>query len=120
MHPFPVMRLRLIFLFSVWLVAASAAIERPDAIVLAVGDMHSAYERTAQFVARVDRVQKENPGVPLAVLIDGDTFELGNAVAKRSGGDIEFAMFAALAQRAPTILNLGNHEPEFYELADTV
>ena len=90
------------------------------AIVLVTGDMHSAYERTAQFVARVDRVRAENPGVPLAILIDGDTFELGNAVARRSEGAIEFAMFIALAQRAPTVLNLGNHEPEFFDMAETV
>jgi len=102
------------------LAGCAHAVERPDAIVVVAGDMHSAYERTAQFVARVDRVRTENPGVPLAVLIDGDTFELGNAVAKRSAGAVEFAMFTALAQRAPTIVNLGNHEPEFYDLADTV
>lgn len=96
------------------------AAEPPAAIVLVAGDMHSAYERTAQFVARVDRVRAENPGVPVAVLIDGDTFELGNAVAKRSSGAIEFAMFAALASRVPTIVNLGNHEPEFYAVAETV
>jgi 2',3'-cyclic-nucleotide 2'-phosphodiesterase (5'-nucleotidase family) len=29
-------------------------------------------------------------------------------------------MFTALARRAPTILNVGNHEPEFYDLAETV
>jgi len=29
-------------------------------------------------------------------------------------------MFAALAREAPTILNLGNHEPEFYDLPETV
>jgi len=92
----------------------------PEAIVLITGDMHSAYDRTAQFVARVDRIKVENPGVPLAVLIDGDTFELGNAVAKRSEGAIEFAMFAALAKRAPTVLVLGNHEPEFFDVAETV
>jgi 5'-nucleotidase/UDP-sugar diphosphatase len=92
----------------------------PEAIAIITGDMHSAYERTAQFVARVDRVRTENPGVPLVVLIDGDTFELGNAVARRSGGAIEFAMFAALARRAPTVLNLGNHEPEFFDMAETV
>jgi len=33
---------------------------------------------------------------------------------------VEFAMFAALAQRAPTVLNLGNHEPEFFDMAETV
>ncbi len=113
---------RLLILFSTLLVIArvGAAANRPEAIVLVAGDMHSAYDRTAQFVARVDRVKADNPDVPLAILIDGDTFELGNAVARRSEGAVEFALFAALAQRAPTVLNLGNHEPEFFGMADTV
>jgi len=91
-----------------------------EALVLVTADQHSAYERTAQFVAVVDRLKTENPGLPLAVLIDGDVFEYGNVVARRSGGEIDFAMMAALARRAPTILNLGNHEPEFHDLAETV
>lgn len=97
-----------------------AAEPAPEAIVVVAGDMHSAYERTAAFVARIDRLRADNPGVPLAVLINGDTFELGNAVARRSEGAVEFAMLAALAQRGPVILNLGNHEPEFFGLAETV
>lgn len=98
---------------------ASSAAETTLGIFILIGDQHSAYERTAQFVARVDRLKAQNPGVPLVVLIDGDTFEQGNAVAKRSAGEIEFAVFAALARRAPTVLNLGNHEPEFYDPAQT-
>ncbi len=110
-----------LFFAALTLIATRVAFAAPpDAIVLVAGDMHSAYDRTAQFVARVDRIKNENPGVPLAVLIDGDTFELGNAVARRSEGAVEFAMFTALAQRAPTVLNLGNHEPEFFDMADTV
>ena len=111
---------------SIWfcalatLAAAATASSGVEAIAVVVGDQHSAYERTAQFVARVDRVRAENPGVPLVVLIDGDTFEQGNAVARRSAGAVEFAMFAALARRAPTVLNLGNHEPEFFDVAETV
>jgi 5'-nucleotidase/UDP-sugar diphosphatase len=111
-------------LFAALLFAAagllSAAEPAPEAIVVVAGDMHSAYEKSAAFVARIDRLRAENPGVPLAVLIDGDTFELGNAVARRSEGAIEFAMLAALAQRGPVILNLGNHEPEFFGMAETV
>jgi 2',3'-cyclic-nucleotide 2'-phosphodiesterase (5'-nucleotidase family) len=91
-----------------------------EALVLVIGDQHSAYDRTAQLVATVDRLKAENPGLPLAILIDGDTFEYGNVVARRSSGAIEFAMFSALAARAPTVLNLGNHEPEFFDLAETV
>lgn len=92
----------------------------PEAIVVVVGDQHSAYERTAQFVGRIDRLKREHPGVPLAVLINGDSLEYGNAVARRTAGAIDFALFAALAQRAPTVINLGNHEPEFYDVAETV
>lgn len=107
------------FLFSA-AVFGRAATPAPDAIVLIAGDLHSAYDRTAQFLAHVDRLRTENPGVPVAVLINGDTFELGNAVAKRSAGAVEFALFTALAARVPTVVNLGNHEPEFHAVAETV
>ena len=108
-----------VFLFSA-AVFGRAATPAPDAIVLIAGDLHSAYDRTAQFLAHVDRLRTENPGVPVAVLINGDTFELGNAVAKRSAGIVEFALFTALAARIPTVVNLGNHEPEFHAVAETV
>jgi len=114
------MRLRLLALPLLCFALLAPAAEPPAAIVLVAGDLHSAYERTAQFVARVDRVRADNPGVPVAVLIAGDTFELGNAVALRSAGAIEFAMVAALAQRVPTVVTLGNHEPEFHGVAETV
>lgn len=91
-----------------------------EALLLITGDEHSAYERTAQLVATVDRLKAENPGLPLAILLDGDTLEYGNILARRSHGAVDFAMFTALAARAPVILNLGNHEPEFYDLEDTV
>lgn len=92
----------------------------PEGLVVVVGDQHSAYERTAQFVGRIDRLQRENPGVPLAVLINGDSLEYGNGVARRTAGAIDFALFAALARRALTVINLGNHEPEFHDVAETV
>lgn len=94
--------------------------QQPEAIVFIIGDQHSAYERTAQLVATIDRIRNEHPALPSAILLDGDTFEYGNVVARRSSGAVEFVMFGALAQRAPTVLNLGNHEPEFYDLAETV
>ena len=87
---------------------------------MVAADQHSAYERTAQFVARIDRLRTENPGVPLAILIDGDAFELGNAVARRTNGAIDFAMFAALAKRGMTVVNFGNHEPEFFGVEETI
>lgn len=93
---------------------------QPEALVILTGDQHSAYERTAQVVATVDRLKAGHPGLPLAILLNGDTLEYGNIVARRSAGAVDFAMFAALARRAPTIVNLGNHEPEFSGMAETV
>lgn len=101
-------------------VASAAAPEGAEALVLIIGDQHSAYERTAQLVGRVDRLRAEHPGLPMAMLIDGDVFEHGNVVARRSAGEIDFAMFAALARRLPTVLNLGNHDPEFHDVAEAV
>lgn len=100
--------------------ACAAALAGTEVQFVIVGDQHSAYERTAQLVAHVDRLRAEDATLPLAVLIDGDAFEYGNVVARRSAGAIDFAMFAALARRAPTVLNLGNHEPEFHDVAETV
>jgi 2',3'-cyclic-nucleotide 2'-phosphodiesterase (5'-nucleotidase family) len=91
-----------------------------DALVIIAADQHSAYERTAQFVAAVDGVHAAHPGLPLAILLDGDTLEYGNVVARRSRGAVDFAMFAALAKRGPTVINLGNHETEFDDLGETV
>ncbi len=97
-----------------------AAPSGAEAVLVVTGDMHSAYERTAQFVALVDRLKEENPSLPLAVLLNGDTQEYGNSLARRSGGEVDFALYAALVRRAPTILNLGNHEADYFALEETV
>jgi 2',3'-cyclic-nucleotide 2'-phosphodiesterase (5'-nucleotidase family) len=99
---------------------AFAAPAQPEALFIVTGDQHSAYERTAQLVGLVDRLKAEHPGLPMAILLNGDTQEYGNAIAQRTGGAIDFAMYAQLAKRAPTLVNLGNHEPEFYDVAETV
>jgi 2',3'-cyclic-nucleotide 2'-phosphodiesterase (5'-nucleotidase family) len=117
------MRARLAATLTIILALSSARAQRadaPEALVLIAGDQHSAYERTAQVVAAVDRLKADHPGVPIAILLDGDTLEYGNVVARRSAGAVDFAMFTALATRAPTVVNLGNHETEFDGLAETV
>ena len=114
-------RLRRLRLFAAaLLLAALARAEEPEAILVVMGDQHSAYERTAQFVGLVDQLRAKHPGVPLAVLLDGDTQEHGNVIARRSHGAIDFEMFRALARLAPTYLNLGNHDPEFFDVVETV
>ena len=109
----------LLFTFLLGVCVARSA-THPDAIFVAIGDQHSAYARTAQFVGHVAQLRADNPGVPLAVLVDGDAFELGNVVSQRSGGAIDYAMYAALARLAPTIVNLGNHEADLTDIPATV
>ncbi|WP_313453905.1 metallophosphoesterase, partial [Brevundimonas sp.] len=77
--------------------------------VLAVSDMHSAYERTAQLLAAFETEVRSNP-VPHVIAIDGDIFEHGNVVAVRSGGAVDWAFLRALPAIAPTVFNLGNHD----------
>jgi membrane-bound lytic murein transglycosylase D len=91
-----------------------------EALLVVTGDMHSAYERTAQFVGLVDQLQAGHPGLPVAILLNGDTQEYGNSLARRSAGEIDFALYAALARRAPTVLNLGNHDADYLAVEDTV
>jgi len=92
----------------------------PEALLVVLGDQHSAYDRTAQVVGLLDRIRLKNPDLPVAVLLNGDTMEWGNVIARRSHGAIDFEMMRELANRVPTFLNLGNHEPEFYDVAETV
>ncbi len=110
----------LILAFCALPFSRAAEASRPEALLVVLGDMHSAHERTAQLVARIDQLRVENSGVPLAILINGDSFEYGNGVARRTAGAIDFALLAALAARGPLVVNLGNHEPEFLDVTETV
>lgn len=96
--------------------------KRADVIgrVLAISDMHSAYERTAQLLAAFETEVRSNP-VPHVIAIDGDIFEHGNVVAVRSGGVVDWAFLAALPAIAPTVFNLGNHDNDLTtDLAEVV
>jgi 2',3'-cyclic-nucleotide 2'-phosphodiesterase (5'-nucleotidase family) len=95
----------------------AAALPRPlraaagaEAILVALADLHSPYARLPAVLAGIDALRAEAAGVPVAVLINGDLFERGNAVALRSGAAPDWAFLAALAARGPVVLNLGNHE----------
>jgi 2',3'-cyclic-nucleotide 2'-phosphodiesterase (5'-nucleotidase family) len=98
----------------------AAAPAGAEALLVITGDMHSAYERTAQLVGLVDQLQAGHPGLPVAILLNGDTQEYGNTLARRSAGEVDFALYTALARRAPTVLNLGNHDADYLAVEDTV
>lgn len=77
--------------------------------VLAMSDLHSAYERTGQLLAAL-AAEVAARKVPHVIAIDGDIFEHGNVAAVRSNGEIDWAFLAALPKIAPTVVNLGNHD----------
>ncbi|WP_423069284.1 metallophosphoesterase [Devosia sp. CN2-171] len=83
----------------------------PAARLIILSDLHSAYERSAQLLAAVAAEIAANPA-PAAILINGDVFELGNVVATRSEGAVDWKLLEKLSRLAPTVLNIGNHEPD--------
>ena len=88
--------------------------------VLAVSDLHSAYERTAQLLAAFEHEIRSHP-VPHVIAVNGDIFEHGNVVAQRSDGVVDWTFLAALPSLAPTVVNLGNHDNDLTpDLADVV
>ncbi|MGN6062307.1 MULTISPECIES: metallophosphoesterase [Brevundimonas] len=102
--------------------APAFADERPAAVigrVLAMSDLHSAYERSAQLLAALRAEVRSRP-VPHLIAIDGDIFEHGNVVSVRSEGAIDWAFLTALPAIAPTVVNLGNHDndltPDLHEV----
>jgi 2',3'-cyclic-nucleotide 2'-phosphodiesterase (5'-nucleotidase family) len=98
----------------------AAAGQGPSAKILMLSDLHSPYARLAQLLRRIEAVVARD-GAPSLILINGDVFEYGNVVARRSGGAIDWAFFEALAKRAPVVLNLGNHDADLVDdLAKTV
>ena len=88
--------------------AQSAA---PAGRILILSDLHSAYERSGYLLAAL-RAEVAAHAVPHLIVINGDVFESGNVVAARSGGIIDWAFLKAVADLAPTVLNIGNHEPD--------
>lgn len=86
------------------------AAQKPLRVVI-LSDLHSAYERMGQLLSAIEKQVASNEG-PHLVVLNGDLFESGNVVATRSGGEIDWAFLAALAKVAPTVVNIGNHEPD--------
>ena len=88
--------------------------------VLAMSDLHSAYERTGQLLAALE-AEVVGHSVPHVIAINGDAFEHGNVAAVRSGGAIDWAFLGELPKIAPTVFNLGNHDNDITpDLADVV
>lgn len=100
---------------------ADAPMTGADLLLIAMSDLHSAGERAAAVLGAVDAALAANRGVETLILLNGDAFERGNAVALRSGGAADWAFLSALRRRAPVVLNIGNHETALLDdLAEVV
>jgi 2',3'-cyclic-nucleotide 2'-phosphodiesterase (5'-nucleotidase family) len=105
-----------------FLAATAAALASPAwtrqptaaAKLFLLSDLHSAYGRMPAILAAVDRVLARHRG-PAAVLLNGDLFEYGNVVARRTDGALDWAFLEALVRRCPVVLNLGNHDADIGE-----
>ncbi|SIQ01839.1 2',3'-cyclic-nucleotide 2'-phosphodiesterase/5'-or 3'-nucleotidase, 5'-nucleotidase family [Rhizobium sp. RU35A] len=89
---------------------ARAAEPGVDLIILS--DLHSAYERMAELLQVVE-TRVASASRPQVILFNGDLFESGNVAAARSGGEADWTFLGTLARLAPTVFNIGNHEPDF-------
>ena len=88
----------------------SLAQSSSDAVLFTLADMHSPYARLPAILDRLRSLRAEAAGRPTALLINGDIFERGNAVALRSGAAADWAFLSAVAAEMPVYVNLGNHE----------
>ncbi len=87
--------------------------------ILSIADLHSPYGRLPQLLALMRERAAEAGDV--LIVVNGDLFELANPVATRSRGAADMAFLSELAEIAPVIVNIGNHEPDFVgDMAEVV
>lgn len=101
--------------FSLMLAAllVAAASFAQDAIFINVADTHSAYDAYPQIISAVWGIAITNPQADTYVVFNGDVFELGNTVASRNAGQLDWEFLERLNEIAPVIFNIGNHEFDF-------
>jgi 5'-nucleotidase/UDP-sugar diphosphatase len=93
------------------LLAEPAWAAAPRLRVLMLSDLHSGYGRMPALLETMRRAVRRD-GAPSLILLNGDLFEQGNVVARRTQGALDWAFLEALAHLAPVVLNLGNHEAD--------
>lgn len=99
-----------IFMAAATLAAVSFA---QDAIFINVADTHSAYDAYPKIISAVWGIVATNPQADAYVVFNGDVFELGNTLASRNAGELDWEFLERLNAIAPVIFNIGNHEFDF-------
>lgn len=96
------------------LAATGARAATGRAKVLMLSDLHSAYGITPALLEAMRRIVRRD-AAPSLILLNGDLFEVGNVVARRTDGALDWAFLEAVAKLAPTVVNLGNHDADLIE-----
>lgn len=102
-------------LLMLWFGLASA--QEADIGFFNMADLHSAYDQYESIISYVEEVvAKDFADTPVYVLVNGDIFELGNALATRSEGVLDWFFLEELqatGDNVNIIINIGNHEFDF-------
>lgn len=82
-----------------------------------LADLHSAYDQYENLISYIEEVvYKDFEDAPVYILVNGDIFELGNALATRSEGMLDWFFLEELqatGDNVNIIINIGNHEFDF-------
>ncbi len=84
--------------------------EKPALVVINMADTHSAYDTYSKILWKVKELKTEYQDSELVILFDGDLFESGNIVAKKSKGMVDLEFLKHLGECGKVIINVGNHE----------
>lgn len=86
-----------------------------DAVLINLADTHSAYDAYPRIITKVAEVADSYQGTPVYVLVNGDIMETGVVVGLRNGGYLDWLFLEALDEVAPVVINIGNHEFDFFD-----
>jgi 2',3'-cyclic-nucleotide 2'-phosphodiesterase (5'-nucleotidase family) len=94
---------------------SAGAGEGPDLLLILMADLHSGYAYSAALVKAVRDLVAANRRAQAVIVVNGDVFELGNALCLRNNGKIDLEMLRIFASLAPTIVNIGNHDGDIVD-----
>ena len=98
----------------------SSPVLAQDAVLINLADTHSAYDTYGRIINAVQEVSEEYSHVPTYILVNGDLMETGVIVGVRNAGYLDWLFLEELNRLAPVIINLGNHEFDFFSYQDFI
>ncbi len=84
--------------------------DNPDIIAINMADTHSSYDTYSKILWEIESIKNHHKNSQILILFNGDLFESGNIIAKKSNGLIDLYFLKRLVQCGKVIINVGNHE----------